>query len=279
MDNPPSTFTTVIETIAGSSVFSIIIFALIMTGFRLILEQLPDKISRWFAELCDSLMWAAIVVFMLLRPFVVQPFNIPSQSMEKTLLVGDYVFVNKALYRIRGPVAGEVVVFRGPNASLKPKQVAEKTYLIKRCVGTPGETVNIETNADGNPVLYRNGKPAAEPYAQMPSSAMQPILNFKIVGGRSVQYNDQIVLISPEDNSPPTIPAEGEVPSLVEDPVEAERLRKAKPEPIPPGKFLMVGDNRPQSFDGRFWGLLDRSRVMGRAEVIWMPISRWGRVR
>lgn len=275
---PPSPYISAIETIAGASVGSIILFALGITLVRAVISHFWPHREPWLGQLADSMAWAAIVVFLLLRPFAMQTFRIPSQSMENTLLVNDFIVANKAVYRIRPPHSDEIVVFRGPNAALQANQAPGKTYFIKRCIGTPGDVITIRKNTLGVPVLYRNDKPVTEPYAVRPTVSSRGVMDFKIVDGRCVQYEGESVFLSPIDNNPADIPPHGGAEETPTDPSEIRRILNARPEPVPPGMFLMMGDNRPDSYDSRFWGFVPRDRIMGRAEAIWMPITRIGRV-
>lgn len=258
----PTTLARIIETVAGASVFIIVMVTLGLTVLRLALQPIQEPVTKWLSELFDSIIWAAVVVFLVLRPFAIQTFNIPSESMVNTLLIGDYVLVNKGLYRTRDPKVDEIVVFRGPPSSLSEGQTPEKTYLIKRCIGTPGMIVEIRKQPDGTPVLYRNGKPVNEPFAR--KAPADAITCFKIVNGEPVRWEDGRVFVGQ---------------NRYIDGAEADKLIKASPGPIPPGMYLMMGDNRPSSYDSRFWGLLDRERVMGRSEFIWWPPSRIGLTR
>jgi len=105
-------------------------------------------------EFVDSGLVAVLLVFFILRPFVVQAFYIPSGSMEPTLLPGDRILVSKYIYYLREPRDGDVVVFEAP-----PEASNEEKDFIKRVVGVPGDILEPR---DGK--LYRNGKPVDEPY-------------------------------------------------------------------------------------------------------------------
>ena len=171
----------------------------------------------------------AILLTVVIRGLVVQAFRIPTGSMENTLLVGDFLFVNKLVYgseidigaaghrivyyrfpAIRKPQRGDVIVFRYPDDPSRD--------FIKRCVAVEGQTVEIRDK-----VLYVNDKAQVEPY---------------------VIHSDDKVLpkeISARDNFGPTV--------------------------VPKGHLFMMGDNRDNSHDSRFWGPLPVSLVKGRAFV------------
>ncbi|MCD4812556.1 signal peptidase I [bacterium] len=190
---------------------------------RLILKV--RKNSQWL-EYADSFL-IAIILALVIRTLVVQTFIIPSGSMEKSLLIGDQLIVNKFLYgtqvpwspkiilKIRDPKRGDIIVFK------YPKDL--KTPYIKRCIGVPGDTIAIE-----NKTVFVNGIALREPYAY---------------------FGDSRVLSSGRDNLGLFV--------------------------VPPGQYFMLGDNRDFSSDSRFWGLLPRHLIEGKAMVIYWPFIRW----
>jgi len=105
-------------------------------------------------EALDSLLVAVLLVFCILRPFVVQSFFIPSGSMLPTLREGDRILVNKLVYLLREPRVGEIIVFDAP-----PQASAQKRDFVKRVVGTPGDSVCVMDHR-----LIRNETPVDEPY-------------------------------------------------------------------------------------------------------------------
>ncbi len=113
---------------------------------------------RGIMEFIDSGLVAVLLVFFVLRPFVIQAFFIPSGSMEPTLLISDRLLVNKSIYYFRDPQAGDIVVFRAP-----PQASQVRKDFIKRVVGTPGDVLELR---DGK--LYCNGALRDEPYIQGP---------------------------------------------------------------------------------------------------------------
>jgi len=174
-------------------------------------------------EYVEAALWA-LVLTMFLRAFVIQAFRIPSESMLDTLLVGDFLFVNKFLYGakvpfldvrlpgIRDPKPGDIIVFKYPR---DPK----KDY-IKRCVAVEGQTVEIRDK-----ILFVNDEKQVEPY---------------------VIHSDDKVLpkeISARDNFGPTV--------------------------VPKGHIFMMGDNRDNSHDSRFWGPLALNLIKGKAMILY----------
>lgn len=186
------------------------------------------------------------VIVLLLRSFLVEPFRIPSSSMVPTLVIGDFILVNKYTYGIRLPVInrkiidigdpqrGDVVVFRYP---LDPS-----TPFIKRIIGLPGDKVRYVDKQ-----VYVNGEKidleAAGTYVGVGSSTSQ-------TGGRLFEENlgpdGHLLMISPRA---PTIDGEYEVPE---------------------GSYFVLGDNRDNSRDSRFWGFVPDRNLVGKAFFIWL---------
>ena len=162
----------------------------------------------------------AVVITLVIRAFVVQAFRIPSESMEPTLLVGDFLFANKFLYgaqipytdfrlpKVRDPKPGDIIVFRYPQ---DPSQ-----DFIKRCVAVENQVVEIR-----NKHLYVDGKPVEEDYAIFADERYSP-------------WRDNF-----------------------------------GPYRVPPGHIFMLGDNRDNSQDSRFWGPLDVDLIKGKAMIIY----------
>ncbi|MFQ6046764.1 MAG: signal peptidase I [Gemmatimonadales bacterium] len=192
----------------------------------------------------------ALVIWFFLRSLLVEAFRIPSGSMENTLLVGDFLFVNKALYGAEIPVVGtrlpafrdpkrfDIVVFNSP--------IQKGISVVKRVVGMPGDTVAMEGN-----VLYLNGNPLDEPYAL-----------------RTDPLND------PED---PRM-RQAQLPYLVLRDRRTYRptLKNWGPLVVPPDSFWVMGDNRDNSLDSRYWGMLGRDRIKGRPLFIYYSFDKNG---
>lgn len=321
---PFADFRQTIDDLARTPLSKITVFVVALTVLRLALYPLlkvePHKrgathaFAKLGTEVCDAFVYAAVFIFMVIRPFVLQAFVIPSGSMWSTLHVGDFIIANKAIYRYSDPKAGEVVVFRPPiDATLGHKEQLDengdvKVDFIKRCIGTPGDLIELKEG-----VLYRNGKRVEEPYkrlstcadtAQSPDGNCQtfrslgvaeaeafPKASFKLVKtpkGEIVPLNytaldanspiperlsfsevARAYVVAPRFNLPPAVDGK---PSP-----EAAKAMALPAEKIPAGHYLMMGDNRNNSFDGRGWGLITREQIVGRSEVIWLPFSRWGR--
>lgn len=197
---------------------------------------------------------AALVILALLKVFLVEAFTIPTSSMERTLLPGDFVLVNKLLYgaeipgtslrlpAIREPQRGEVVVFRPPHEP--------HAAYVKRVVGIPGDTLQMRRK-----VLWVNGSPSREPY---------------------VVHTD-----FREDPAHPSM--RWQVNHLVDSAVRGTSkgsLRRYRPSRdnwgpllVPPGKYFVLGDNRDVSEDSRYWGFVDREAIVGHPWVVYLSLS------
>ena len=192
-----------------------------------------------------------IVVALFLLTFVLQPFLIPSESMEHTLLVGDFLLVNKQIYAPAGKpgsflrwilpyrdvARGDVVVFHFPQ---DPKR-----FLVNRVVGIPGDRLRIE---DGRVLV--NGVSLDEPYAAFEPAVANPV----------------------RDNFPARIYTD---PSV--DPGwwrQLQSLTRDGELVVPPGRYFMLGDNRNHSYDSRAWGLVPRQSIVARPLVIYFSVSR-----
>ncbi len=327
----PGGFRDVIDNLARTPLSQVVAFVAVLTVVRLaiypvLLKTPPHKrtgifpVFRFLNEMLDAFVYAGVFVFMLIRPFLVQAFLIPSGSMFPTLYVNDFIVANKAIYRYSTPKLGDIVVFRPPVYAASKDQIGPdgqvKVDFIKRCRGLPNDVVQIK-----NGILYRNGVPDAadasykhfshtpdngQTFEEIPPSDVQGGMpDFKIVHymGPYAPWHDKYVPVitvqgqpnydgsgiareyaigvSPTDDpSSPFVGAFKRRDELTSE--ENERmsyLLNAPPAAIPPHHYLMMGDNRNNSFDGRCWGLIDQDDVIGRSEFIWLPLNRIGRTR
>ena len=174
-------------------------------------EDPPVKKTGGILEFLIIVLIAFALVFGFVRPFIIEAFYIPSESMVPTLKIGDRVFVNKFVYRFSEPERGDIVVFKSTEGG--------EEDLIKRVVGLPGDNVALY---DG--VLFVNGEHREEPYvnARFPDSGF---------------YG-------------PTM--------------------------VPPGHVFMMGDNRANSRDSRFFGAVPFENIEGEAFVSFWPPSHVG---
>lgn len=302
-----------IDNLARTPLSKVLYFVLGFTIFRLAIAGYLAKTPahqrfgaygfvRFLNETADAIVYAGVVVFMLIRPFALQAFTIPSGSMWPTLNVADYIVANKAIYRFSDPKVGDIVVFRPPKFIVSRDQLDEngnpRVDYIKRCIGVPGDLIEFK-----NGQLYRNGQPVNESYrtfskcespAGMECTAFSTLtpeevgrltpVNFKLV-----KRGDEIIPLQYTDRDANSSLAEGNLlepppyvtapPFVVDDPAEQRKLMAAPAQKIPPGYYLMIGDNRNGSFDGRAWGLVPRDAIVGRSEAIWFPLARWRMTR
>lgn len=244
------------EALAAISVPAVILVCLCITAVRLGLLVVNNPVSHYISELLESAALAMAIVFLIIRPFILQSFYIPSGSMRLTLLELDRLFVDKFSYRIHDPAFRDIVVFKAP-----PQADIRETEFIKRCIGVPGDVIEVR---DGQ--VIRNGVRLNEPYIQQEPYRDRPSIpeyDMKIVDGVVYSTSPNGVMYINHDPV---------------DPATEAQIRRAPAGPIPPGMYLMLGDNRNDSNDGHCWGLLPRNRVVGRAWFRFWPLSRIGLV-
>lgn len=244
------------ELLANLSIGYIVLAAFILTAIRLILAPNRGAFARSVSELTESLILAGVLVFLIIRPFFMQAFFIPTESMEPTLqghetgfnartgqdypsTVHDHIFVNKLIYRLRDPRRGEIVVFRAPKEADIEGGKKNENVLIKRIVGVPGDTVQVK---DGK--VWRDAKMVAEPVCDA-RTTNEPCIKEKM---------------QPYQN--------GDAPFAVDSPLK-----------LGPNEYFVMGDNRNASWDSRFWGVVTRDRVIGEASFIFWPVNRLRLVR
>lgn len=282
-----------IDRLARTPISQIVIFALVATVIRVALHLYTKGVpahmrfglykgARFVNEALDAVVYALIFVFLVIRPFGVQAFRIPSGSMLETLQINDFIVANKAIYRYSDPKAGDIVVFKPPMRALRDPHVEQD--FIKRCVGVPGDVVEVRDD-----VLYRNGKAVKEPYVAFLEEVgatgyrvlrpderqLRQRIDYKLVNYQGEYWPLSITGDFVNAGIGVQLPDE----FRVDDPQMMRTLSELPPAPIPKGYYLMMGDNRYGSFDGRFWGLVPREDIIGRSEVIWLPLNRWGRTR
>lgn len=206
-------------------------------------------VNNFSSDVVSSLqsLMGTIVIAIFVITFIVQAFQIPSESMENTLLVGDYLLVDKLCYGGRGlgdhimPYQkisrGDVIVFHYP---VDPKQ-----HFVKRVIGVPGDRLRMV-----NKTVYINGKPLTEPYVRF----IEPPSNL---------FRDNF----PRTEMPVIYGMEGkwwlEMRKLVED---GELI-------VPQGHYFVMGDNRDDSQDSRYWGFVPRENIIGRPLLIYWSVK------
>ena len=281
----PNKFADFIDKLARTPLSQVVYFVAACTALRLLVFPFLSRakphqrgtgysLLRILNESLDAIVYAGVFVFLLIRPFAIQAFKIPTGSMLQTLQLNDFIVANKAIYRYTDPKRGDIVVFKPPKRAIPPGQSSDVDY-IKRCIGLPGDTVEIR-----NGILYRNGQQVNEPYVfyldgvgkSVPESERgQYQRDFKLVEYRGDYW--PLSIYGEEVNSEFGRSA----PELMVSDLEEMRTLLALPAAkIPPGYYLFMGDNRFNSFDGRGWGLVPREDIIGRSELVWWPPGRWG---
>lgn len=204
------------------------------TREKLLKEPWPVDYARSF--------FPVLLVVLVVRSFIVEPFQIPSGSMKPTLEVGDFILVNKFAYGLRLPVVhdrflevddpqrGDVMVFRFPDEP--------SVNFIKRVVGLPGDLIRYEEKQ-----LYVNGEPVSKALIEEGPefSPQQLLLEEQLGGARHYIYNN------PRDPGP--------------------QMREVE---VPEGHYFTMGDNRDHSNDSRYWGFVPEENIVGRAFAVWM---------
>lgn len=270
-------FQPTVELLAKADVGMVLLFGAVCTLIRIDLHyglrgtdgrfqhEALARIGRWIQEIADSLVYAGLLVFLIIRPFFIQTFIIPSPSMVPTLLKGDILIVDKFTYRfIREPVAGEVVVFKPPDVAREQAMQPPGTDFVKRLIGVPGDLIEIR---DG--VTYRNGAAVTETYVQNPPCMPEgEVRDFKLVNhnGRLIPIQRRL---DPFRRLTVVVDRVYGIPS-----VQFDALWELPAEKLPTGQYLMVGDNRTQSYDGRYWGPIPRHQIVGK---VWWRIFRISR--
>jgi len=187
---------------------------------------------------------AVLVTGLFIITFVVQAFEIPSSSMENTLLIGDHVFVNRVQFAPRsnwvGPLLpygqihhGDIVVF------LSPAQPG--LYIVKRIIGIPGDRIHLRDGA-----VYRNGEKLDEPNVIHSSGEYNP-------------YRDNFPAVPPSDFNNVSAAWQLTLPQHI----QGDDLV------IPPDNYFGMGDNRDVSLDSRYWGFIAKDHIIGRPMFIY----------
>ena len=211
------------------------------------------------------------LVVLVLRSFIFEPFRIPSDSMMPTLLDGDFIIVNKYAYGLRLPVInrkildvgepqrGDVVVFRWP--------VDPSTNFIKRLVGLPGDHVEVRDNRitiNGQPVQFKVGKTKYSDGCYV---------NLARAEERLGKHQHEAIFCPVALDRQPVLPGCNRrgLHGYVCGDEDAPGGMSMTPfvGDVPPGHYLMMGDNRDNSDDGRQWGYVPEANLVGRATRIW----------
>ncbi|MEO0443314.1 MAG: signal peptidase I [Pseudomonadota bacterium] len=212
----------------------------------------PDEAEPVLVEYSKSF-FPVLLIVLVFRSFLVEPFQIPSTSMVPTLKVGDFILVNKFTYGIRLPVIrtkvfdisnpkrGDVMVFFPPH---------QKRYFIKRVIGLPGDTVRYADNE-----LYINGEKLAVNFIATDTSRLLDANDFCKRARQQYQLFEEVV--------------DGKIHQM-----RRCSLPIAYPGDrswvVPADSYFMIGDNRDNSSDSRDWGVVPADNIVGKAFAIWM---------
>ncbi len=205
-------------------------------------DAAPEQTETLFESI--SSICAVLAVGLFVMTFVFQNFEIPSGSMEKTLLIGDHVLVDRVtfapasrwmpLVHYRPIQHGDIIVF------LKPGE--PDMFLVKRAIGLPGDHIHLQ---DG--IVYRNGVALTEPQISMPANDDDPSHAFQ-------PYRDDFPAVPPAEGYDVTAEWANQFPQNIQN---GDLV-------VPAGHLFAMGDNRIESLDSRFWGFVPRENIIGR---------------
>jgi signal peptidase I len=224
----------------------------------------------WWLDWTAGLFPVIVVVFVL-RSFLFEPFKIPSGSMIPTLMINDLILVNKFHYGVRLPVSnlkifdnhsperGDVMVFRYP-----PKPSLD---YIKRVVGLPGDEV-----AYLNKKISVNGKPLDK--AALPEFFDEDALRYTKQFQEVAADGQRKYRILNEDDRPSFVQATEDFPFRENCRYSSEGVVCK----VPPGHYFMMGDNRDNSMDSRYWGFVPEKNIVGKAFFVWMNFGNLKRI-
>ncbi|WP_299402862.1 signal peptidase I [Acaryochloris sp. IP29b_bin.148] len=205
------------------------------------LNKTEQPEEAWWVEAAKTVGLSLLLAFGI-RTFVAEARFIPSGSMQPTLQVDDRLIIDKVTYRFRKPERGDIVVFN-PTKSLKRAKFEEA--FIKRVVGIPGDRVEIKEG-----IVWLNGQSIQENYTADKTTTSP--------SSDSCGNNFKTAELHSKPIDPP-------VPIFL-----------SKPQTIPANHYLVLGDNRGNSYDGRCWGLVAHDDLVGRAIFRFLPFNRIG---
>jgi len=232
--------------------FALVLFLLVViTGTIWLLDiyvlrkrRAEEALQPLVVEYSISFFPILLLVFVI-RSFLFEPFQIPSRSMVPTLLVGDFILVNKFTYGIRVPVLGNTII---PINEPQPGEVMvftpphDNRAFIKRVIGVPGDHIRMQANQ-----LWVNGEPYEQTFVEKMSNGTELL--------------DETT---------------GNVFHQIQTREEPSKYGRAWEYVVPDGHYFMMGDNRDNSLDSRAWGPVPESNIIGKAVGIWMHWEGWG---
>jgi len=279
------------ERLANMPIWAVLVTIAVLLAIRFVLIKQKTPVAKSIAEIAESLAVAMGLVFLIIRPFIVQSFFIPSPSMHPTLLEHDHILVNKFIYRFKEPKLGDVVVFKAPPEA--DRDGVERDF-IKRVIGVPGDQVRITPgsvtvgNEDYDRSKLRNelAGPGSEGVVKLTDDGV-------FVDGKRITDDEVAAAMGRADEKVVVVPGKVyingkaiEESYIAEDPDEKYPRDNTPREwlevddedhlvvKIPEGRLLVMGDNRNNSNDARYWGLLERDRMLGKAMFIFWPLNR-----
>jgi signal peptidase I len=212
-------------------------------------EEKPKETTvEFFASLA-----AVLVTGLFIITFVVQAFEIPSSSMENTLLIGDHVFVNRIQFAPKSSWLGPVLPYRDVRFQdivvfLHPDPAQAGIYVVKRIIGLPGDRIHLR-----NGVVYRNGVALNEPYIFHDADTFDP-------------YRNDFPSVPPTDDGNMSANWLVDLPSYI----QGDDIV------VPPGHYFGMGDHRGVSLDSRYWGFIPKENIIGRPMFIYWSFETPG---
>jgi len=207
-------------------------------------NEVEEKPKETTVEFLSSLA-AVLVTGLFIITFVVQAFEIPSSSMEKTLLIGDHVFVNRVQFAPKTSWVGPLVPYRDVHfrdivVFLSPQTPG--LYVVKRIIGVPGDRIHLRSG-----VVYRNGQALEEPYVDHDRDSPD-------------SYRNDFPSVPPpiEDRN-----IWGDWASVLPSYIQGDDIV------VPPDHYFAMGDHRGVSLDSRYWGFIPKQNIIGRPMFIY----------
>lgn len=275
------------ERIAGISLPTIVLILVILTLLRCALHWARAAFLRATGEVLESVILAISLVFLILRPFVVQSYFIPSGSMHPTLWEGDHILVNKWSFRTETPARGDVIVFRAPIAASP-----DEKEFIKRVVGVPGDVIEVQEGfVEVGPLRYTRqeirqslGENLSVDQWETEEEKLPPLrltTDALWLGDRRISPEEFAVAAGHAGDTvlihPGRVLRNGVM--LMESYVAEDAQYHMAPCKVPPGELFVMGDNRNLSRDSHEWGTLPTNRIIGRADIVFWPLAHAKRIR
>lgn len=219
-----------------------------MINFKNIKERYDNFNKTWWGETISTIVFVVVMVI-IIRFFIGEIRWIPSGSMHPTLIEGDRIIVERFSRFFTTPKRGDIMVFYPPSTKLSKKPVplisrltgilCKDVAYIKRVIGLPGDKIEIKFEDDGAAYVYINDKKYKEDY-------IKSIYEYPLCVPKKIQKE------------------------LIAD----DRIMKCGPFELGDDEFFMMGDNRGNSQDSRYWGVLKKDRFIGRAVFLFWPLDR-----